>query len=122
MEDGPAFRAGLNNTTTAYGLMRTMAAVASGRAASPQSTREMLAILERQEFREMIPAGLPAGTRVASKTGSITAISHDAAVVFPEGRAPYVLVVLTRGFRDESAAFAVGAEVSRRVYGYVVSR
>lgn len=122
VEDGPAFRAGLNNTTTAYGLMRTMEAVASGRAASPRSTREMLSILERQEFREMVPAGLPPGTRVASKTGSITRISHDAAVVFPEGRPPYVLVVLTRGFADEERAFAIGAEISRRVHARLAGR
>ncbi|HEX7242119.1 MAG TPA: serine hydrolase, partial [Longimicrobiaceae bacterium] len=79
VEDGPAFRAGMNNTTTAYGLMRVMAGIASGRAASPRATEEMLAVLGRQEFREMIPSGLPAGVRVANKTGWITGINHDAA-------------------------------------------
>jgi hypothetical protein len=72
VEDGPAFRAGMNNATTAYGLMRVMEAIAGGRAASRRSTDEMLAILGRQEFREMIPAGLPAGVRSANKTGNIT--------------------------------------------------
>lgn len=114
VEDGPAFRAGMNNTTTAYGLMKTLGAIASGRAASPRATEEMLAILGRQEFREMIPAGLPAGVRVANKTGWITGINHDAAVVLPEGRRPYVLVVLTRGFQDRELARRTAAEVSRR--------
>lgn len=114
VEDGPAFRAGMNNTTTAYGLMKTLEAIAGGRAASPRATEEMLAILGRQEFREMIPAGLPAGVRVANKTGWITGINHDAAVVLPEGRRPYVLVVLTRGFQDREAARRVAVEVSRR--------
>jgi beta-lactamase class A len=114
VEDGPAFRAGMNNTTTAYGMMKTLEAIAGGRAASPRATEEMLAILGRQEFREMIPAGLPAGVRVANKTGWITGINHDAAVVLPEGRRPYVLVVLTRGFQDREAARRVAEEVSRR--------
>lgn len=114
VEDGPAFRAGMNNTTTAYGLMKTLEGIASGRAASPRATEEMLAILGRQEFREMIPAGLPAGVRVANKTGWITGINHDAAVVLPEGRRPYVLVVLTRGFQDRELARRTAAEVSRR--------
>ncbi|HEX2188409.1 MAG TPA: serine hydrolase [Longimicrobiaceae bacterium] len=114
VEDGPAFRAGMNNTVTAYGLMKTLEGIASGRAASPAATEEMLAVLERQEFREMIPAGLPAGVRVANKTGWITGIDHDAAVVLPDGRSPYVLVVLTRGFRDREAARRLAAEVSRR--------
>jgi beta-lactamase class A len=64
----------------------------------------MLAILEAQEFNELIPAGLPPWTRVAHKTGSITGIVHDAAIVFPAERAPYVLVVLTRGFVDPARA------------------
>jgi beta-lactamase class A len=114
VEDGPAFRAGMNNTTTAYGLMKTLQGIAAGRAASPRATEEMLAILGRQEFREMIPAGLPAGVRVANKTGWITGINHDAAIVLPEGRRPYVLVVLTRGFRDQELARRTAVEVSRR--------
>lgn len=116
VEDGPAFAAGMNNSTTAYGLMRVMEAIAAGRAASPAATREMLAILERQEFREMIPAGLPAGVRSANKTGNITRIAHDAAIVFPEGRPPYVLVVLTRGFTDADTAAATGRDISAAVY------
>ncbi len=114
VEDGPAFRAGMNNTTTAYGLMKTLQGIAAGRAASPKATEEMLAILGRQEFREMIPAGLPAGVRVANKTGWITGINHDAAIVLPEGRRPYVLVVLTRGFQDQELARRTAVEVSRR--------
>ncbi|HEX8691086.1 MAG TPA: serine hydrolase, partial [Longimicrobium sp.] len=104
VEDGPAYRAGMNNTTTAYGFARVLAAVAGGRSASPAASREMVEILGRQEFTEMIPAGLPPGTRSANKTGSITRIAHDGAIVFPEGRAPYVLVVLTRGFASSRTA------------------
>ncbi|HEV2147819.1 MAG TPA: serine hydrolase [Longimicrobiaceae bacterium] len=122
VEDGPAYRAGMNNTTTAYGLMKTLQGIAAGRSASPRATEEMLAILERQEFREMIPAGLPPGVRVANKTGWITGIEHDAAIVLPEGRRPYVLVVLTRGFRDREAARRVAREVSREAYRTVVGR
>ncbi|MBW3535279.1 MAG: class A beta-lactamase-related serine hydrolase [Gemmatimonadetes bacterium] len=117
VEDIPAFRAGLSNTTTARDLGVILGALASGRAASPPSSREMLAILERQEFREKIPAGVPAGTRVANKTGWITGIHHDAAVVFPEGAPPYVLVVLIRGFEeDEAAATALARRISEMAW------
>jgi beta-lactamase class A len=116
VEDGPAYRAGMNNTTTARALMAVLAALGRGTAASPAACAEMVAILARQEDREMVPAGLPPGMRVANKTGWITAVSHDAALVLPEGRAPYVLVVLTRGFPERAEALALGAEVSRRVW------
>ena len=121
VEDGPAYRAGMNNTTSAYGLMKVMEAVADGRAASPAASREMAEVLGRQEFTTMIPAGVPRGVRVANKTGSITRIAHDAAIVYPPGRAPYVLVVLTRGFTSTEAAAPVAREVSAAVWRYVAS-
>jgi len=106
VEDDKAFAAGLSNTATANDLARLMATIAGGQAVSADHSRQMLAILEAQEFNELIPAGLPPGTRVAHKTGSITGIMHDAAIVFPSRRAPYVLVVLTRGFEDPARAAA----------------
>jgi beta-lactamase class A len=130
VEDLPAFEAGLSNTTTARDLGRVFALLggaatgagrtgadpATGVELSEQSRREMLAILERQEFRAKIPAGLPAGVRVANKTGWITAVSHDAAIVFPPADPPYVLVVLTRGVAEDEAAETLIAEISRRVW------
>ena len=76
----------------------------------------MRAVLSRQEFNDEIPAGLPAGTRVAHKTGQITGHLHDAAIVYPRGRGPYVLVVLTRGIPDEKVARSLIADISRLVY------
>jgi beta-lactamase class A len=122
VEDTPAFERGMNNTTTAYAFARVLEAIARGRAASPESTREMLAILERQRFREQIPAGLPQGVRAGNKTGSITRINHDGAIVMPEGRQPYVLVVLTRGFTSKQVAATASREISARVYEAVVHR
>ena len=119
VEDQAAYDAGMNNTTTAYALMRVMRAVQDPSAVGEPAAREMQSILARQEFTAMIPAGLPAGTRVANKTGSITRISHDAAIVYPPGRAPYVLVVLTRGFADGDVAARVGRDVSRAVWMHV---
>lgn len=116
VEDGPAYQAGMNNTTSAYALMRVMEAVAGARAASPAASREMAAILGRQEFTEIIPAGVPPGTRTANKTGSITRIAHDAAIVYPAGHEPYVLVVLTHGFLSPASAAPVGREISGAVW------
>lgn len=116
VEDGKAFERGLNNTTTARDLAIVLRALEEGRAASPAATREMLGILLDQEFNEKIPAGLPQGTRVAHKTGEITAVSHDAAIVYPPGRKPYVLVVLTRGIADGRQSSKLIADLSGIVY------
>ena len=118
VEDGKAFEKGLNNTTTARDLGIILRAIEEGRAASPTATREMLGILMAQEFNEKIPAGLPPGTRVAHKTGEITAVSHDAAIVYPAGRKPYVLVVLTRGIADGVKSSKLIADISAIVYAH----
>jgi beta-lactamase class A len=121
VEDGKAFEKGLNNTTTARDLAIILRAIEEGRAASPAATHEMLAILLAQEFNEKIPAGLPPGTRVAHKTGEITAVSHDAAIIYPPERKPYVLVVLTRGIADGTRSSKLIADLSAILYAHNVA-
>lgn len=121
VEDTPAFRAGMNNTTTARDLEILMEAIESGKAASRASCDAMRNVLTRQEFNGEIPAGLPKGTKVAHKTGFITGVLHDAAVIYPTGRAPYVLVVLTRDIPDQAVARRLISDISRLVYAYVAS-
>jgi len=117
VEDGKAYRAGMNNTTTARDLGQLFTALAQYRAASPAACREMLDILGRQHFTEGIPAGLRAGTRVEHKTGWIGGVVyHDAGIVRPARGAPYVLVVLTGGVKEDSVAYKVVADISRMVY------
>jgi beta-lactamase class A len=114
VEDGKAFEQGLNNTTTARGLLVLFEKLATGQAVDPASDAEMVAILRRQKFRDAIPAGVPPGTPVAHKTGNITRIQHDAGIVLA-GR-PYVLVVLVRGLDDEKKSQALIAGVARAVH------
>ena len=120
VEDIPAYRAGMNNTTTAYGFGRVLEAIARCELLTRASCDEIIDILARQEFTGGIPAGVPPGTRVANKTGWITAINHDGAIVFPEGRRPYVLVVLTRGIEDSDAADRLIADLSAIVWQEIV--
>ena len=119
VEDNAAFRAGLNNTVTANDLVSLFVALADGRVGNRQSTSEMLSILEAQEFNEEIPAGLPKGTRVAHKTGWITAVQHDAGLVFPPGRPAYAIAILTKGITDRENANKLMADCSRIVWEWL---
>jgi beta-lactamase class A len=121
VEDGKAFEAGRNNTTTSADLAILLERIERGEALRPESARLMKEVLLRQEFNDEIPAGLPKGTPVAHKTGSITATLHDAAIVYPPGRAPYVLVVLTRAIPEEKVAKSLIADVSRLVWTHVTA-
>jgi beta-lactamase class A len=122
VEDTKAFQQGLNNQTTARDLAILLEAIESGKAASRASSREMIDILARQEFNDEIPAGLPPGTKVAHKTGWITGVTHDAAIVYPAGRRPYVLVVLTRGIPDRGVARALIADLSRLTWDFATTK
>ena len=114
VEDNKAYDKGLNNTTTACALARLLTAIAQGKAVDADSSRQMIEILERQHFNEGIPAGLPPGTRVAHKTGEITKIHHDAAIVFAPR--PFVLVILVRGLAGEKESSALIADITRTLY------
>ena len=114
VEDDKAFQQGLNNSTTARALLTLMTAIAQGKAVDRRASDEMVAILKRQAFNTRIPAGLPPGIPVAHKTGEITKIQHDAAIVYADR--PFVLVVLVRGLEDATRGSALAAGITRVLY------
>jgi beta-lactamase class A len=114
VEDNKAYQKGMNNTTTARGLAILMTAIAEGKAVDPDASKQMVAMLERQKFNEAIPAGLPTGTPVAHKTGELTKLHHDAAIVY--ARRPFVLVLLVRGMAEEKDSAALMAAIARELY------
>jgi len=116
VEDDKAFQKGLNNTTTARGLLVLMEKIARGEAVDKAASDEMSAILKRQTFKDRIPAGLPPGVPVAHKTGEITRIQHDAAIVYAER--PFVLVILVRGLQDPKQGAALAAGITRVLYRF----
>ncbi|HSC59429.1 MAG TPA: serine hydrolase [Gemmatimonadales bacterium] len=122
VEDDAAYRRGMNNTLTARGLATLLTALLGGRAASAEGTQRVLALLAAQEFNGGIPGGVPAGTLVAHKTGWITGIAHDAAIVYPPNAPPYVLVILTRGYGSEADAEAVMRTVTAAVHRIATRR
>jgi len=114
VEDSKAFAQGLNNSTTARALMILMERIGRLEAVDAEASRSMIEILERQHFNDAIPANLPPGTPVAHKTGSITKIHHDAAIVLAPR--PFILVVLVRGIEDLKQSAALIAKIARVIY------
>ena len=111
VEDQKAFDQGIINETTARGLFVVMNALARGIAVSKGASERMVEVLAGQKFNAGIPQGVPPGTKVAHKTGTITKVHHDAAIVY--GARPSVLVVLTRGIEKEADSDALIARLTR---------
>jgi len=120
VEDPTAHRQGLNNTTTAHGLLVLFEHLARGTAVSEEACAEMLQILTEQEHDEMIPARLPEEVKIAHKTGWITGVRHDSGIVSVPDGPTYVLVLLSRNLSDVPAGIDALAHISRLVFDAAV--
>jgi len=57
---------------------------------------------------------------VGHKTGRITGVHHDAAIVYlPDGR-QYVLVLLSKNLSDFDAGTDQLAQISKSIYDYMI--
>ena len=119
VEDEVAFASGLNNEATADGLVALFRLLAERRFLSEPSCEQMLGILLAQEFNRMLPARLPAGTRVAHKTGEISTACHDAGLVFLPNRQPYAVAILTEGPPGLEQRQKAVASISRAVFHFL---
>jgi beta-lactamase class A len=118
VEDGKAFRLGLNNLASARGLMQILVKLARKEVVSSADSDEMIDVLAHQQFNEMISARLPANVRVAHKTGWTGQFYHDAGIIYPATGGRFVLVILTNGFKSDLEANPFVAALAKKVYDY----
>ena len=117
VEDSKAYEKGLNNETDAAGMATVMEAAVRTPRLSASSRAKAWEILTGQVFNGQIPAGLhpQSGAVVGHKTGSISSVQHDAAVVrLPDGR-EYVLVILANDFGANETGRGRVVEASRKI-------
>lgn len=121
VEDIKAYDQGLSNSTTSKDLMMILRAIAEGSAVSAKADNEsMIEILKGQKWNDMIPRLLPSDVEIAHKTGSITGVHHDSAIVYlPDGK-KYVLVLLSKNLNDFDEGTTQLAQVSKMVYDFII--
>lgn len=118
VEDQKAYDLGLSNSTTARDLMIIMKTIATGTAGTKDDCNAMISILKKQQWNDMIPKYLPETIEVAHKTGSITGVHHDAAIVYlPDGRT-YILVLLSKNLTDFDKGTDQLAKISKTIYDH----
>ena len=118
VEDIKAYEAGKNNTTSAKALGVCLKAILNPKYFSESSRTEMFQILISQTSK-VIAKGLDAdrnGLKIASKDGWITEINHDAAIIQDGTGRNSILVILTKGVKEEERGEALVAALARDVW------
>jgi len=120
--DMKAFDQGLSNRTTARDLAIIFRSIVDGEAADRDSGQLMIDILTDQYYRDVIPKYLPEEVIVANKTGSISGVEHDSAIVYlPDGRS-YILIYLSKNVPDDEHSREVGATISEMIYDFYMQQ
>ena len=121
IEDYPARDAGIDNLITADDMARLVVALAEARLAGPEATAACETTLRAQEYRNGIPAGLPDGVEVGNKTGWITHVDHDVALVRAPGMPPVGLAVLVSVPGSEEERVAGIARIAAAAWAEVLA-
>mgnify|MGYP002760903315 FL=1 len=119
VEDIKAYKKGLSNRTTALDESIIYERLGQGEAVNKVASKEMIEILKKQQFNDMIPTRLPDNVEVAHKTGWITGVHHDSGlVILPDGQ-KYVLVLLSKNAPNRENVISTFAEISNLTYKFV---
>ena len=78
----------------------------------------ILRFMKQQERVGKIPAGIPQGIATANKTGELTDVENDVAIIFGE-KTDYIICVMSGGLTDTYSARNKIVEISSHTYQYI---
>ena len=79
----------------------------------------MYYLLKCQTRRNKIPAGIPEGVGVANKTGELSNVENDAAIIYNTAKGiDLVICFMSENLNDVGAAQSSIANNSHIIYGY----
>lgn len=109
-----------DNYTSTMDVGNLLEKMYRGTCVNQDASKEMIEILKTQTRKEKIPAGVPDGVETANKTGELSDVENDAAIVYKNG-AHYILVVMSNDVSDTAAARNNIKEISSKMYNLVSS-
>jgi beta-lactamase class A len=88
----------------------------------------MTAILKRQQYNDLIPAGVAhfdhegligaiPKVQIAHKTGTISGVRHDSGIVYLPN-CSYALTILSKGLKDAAVGAKQIVAISKAIYEY----
>lgn len=120
-DPNPRFDRDARDTSTPLAMASLLDRIFSGKALSPESTKLLTEIMERNSTgKARIPGRLPEGIVVAEKTGTIGGSLNDVGMITMPGDAGKLIVAVfirqsAKPFEDRERAIA---DISRALYDY----
>lgn len=106
-----------NNLCTPDDMTAILTWLAEGTFISPAVSEAVLDILCRQQLNNRIPARLPAGTKVAHKTGTIASAVNDSGIInLPGGKGALIISIFSAGNPTTESGEAVIARIAETAY------
>ena len=109
MLDTEAVKQGRQNYVNTLEINKLLRLIYKNKVATKTLCREMMDFLLACHDRETIPKLIPPSVKIAHKTGELTYVRGDAAIVFSSK--PFILSVFIQGFKNLSEAEKVIAEI-----------
>lgn len=110
------FDADPRDTATPLAMANFLARIDKGEMLKPTSRNFLLGVMARcHTGADRIPTGLPEGTPVAHKTGTLLGISNDVGIVTLAGGRKIAIAVFIRGMAEGPARAKVIADATRAV-------
>ncbi len=103
--------------TSAADVATLLERLHNGTLMSPNSTARLLGHLRAQRVNNRLPAGLPAGTNFAHKTGDLDGVTHDAGIVYGP-KTDYLVSVMSGPWRAPGNAAPQFADLSAQLWNF----
>ena len=103
------------NETSAKDMGILLVKIYKGEITTPPLTAEMLNFMEKSDFDDRLPKGLPPGTKIYHKTGDEIGKIHDVGIVDLPGQ-PYFIGVLSSDMTDDQKVKNIISQISKIVY------
>lgn len=122
MMDFKAIQEGRDNTTTAEDMVRCLKVINETSFLSIESRKSILAIMGKQQFMDKLPAMMDlAKLTVFNKTGGLTGVSHDCAIV-THGKMTAYAAVLTDGLTCETSGRDTIGKIGKLLADYMIEK
>ena len=102
------------NITSAVDCGKLLEKIYRGKLVSKSASRKMLRYLKAQTIKTKIPQGVPAGIKVANKTGESGSIENDTAIVYGK-KTNYIICIFSNTTNPYQARGCI-KQISKMVY------